>query len=381
MDSLFICPRCGNRAIEKIGYIGNKPYCRACIAFNGDEADDRSSMQADAALEIDYALSKDQQQLSEQIVAACEQGIDTLIHAVTGAGKTELVFAAIQKAVMSDKHVGFAIPRRDVVIELGHRFSRAFPHLDITSVYGGHHEQLSGHLVVLTTHQIYRYIDYFDLLIVDEYDAFPYRGNTVLEALLKRSRRGVLIALTATPTPSMIEQFEAPGHQIVKLWTRYHQHPLPVPRTTIRWSIWKLDWLIDRINHYRWANQPLLVFVPTIAIGTSLFKIIRLFTRDGALAHSKVADRVDIVDAFKKGRYRYLVSTSILERGITLTNLQVIIYDSHHELFDAGMLIQMAGRVGRRKSAPTGDVHFLARRATEAMKAAIAEIEYANTHL
>jgi len=381
MDSLFICPRCGNRAIEKIGYIGKKPYCRACVAFNGEEAEDDFHDEADTFLDIDYALSKDQRLLSERIVAACEKGIDTLIHAVTGAGKTELVFAAIQKAVLSGKHVGFAIPRRDVVIELGHRFSRAFPHLEVTSVYGGHHERLTGHLVVLTTHQIFRYVDYFDLLIVDEYDAFPYHGNIVLEALLKRSRRGVLIALTATPTPAMLEQFGTPGHQILKLWTRYHNHPLPVPKITIRWSLWKLDWLIDRINYYRRAERPLIVFVPTIAIGTSLFKIIRLFTRDGALAHSKIDGRADIVDAFKKGRYRFLISTSILERGITLTNLQVIIYDAHHELFDEGTLIQMAGRVGRRKSAPTGDVRFLATRSTKAMKGAIAEIEYANTHL
>jgi competence protein ComFA len=46
----------------------------------------------------------------------------------------------------------------------------------------------------LTTHQIYRYVAYFDLLVIDEYDAFPFKGDPVLEAFAQRSLKGVLVA-------------------------------------------------------------------------------------------------------------------------------------------------------------------------------------------
>jgi len=48
--------------------------------------------------------------------------------------------------------------------------------------FGDHHDALTGNIIVLTTHQLFRYEDYFDLLIFDEIDAFPYVGDLVLES-------------------------------------------------------------------------------------------------------------------------------------------------------------------------------------------------------
>ena len=99
---------------------------------------------------------------------------------VFGAGKTELVYKVIFYALSHKQTVAFAIPRRDVVIELFPRIKNAFPNSKVVTVYGGHTGSLTGDIVLLTTHQLYRYEKYFDLIIIDEIDAFPFKDNFVL---------------------------------------------------------------------------------------------------------------------------------------------------------------------------------------------------------
>jgi competence protein ComFA len=98
--------------------------------------------------------------------------------------------------------------------------------------------------------------------------------------------------------------------------------------------------------------------------------------------HSKREGREAIISAFKKGELSYLVTTSVLERGVTIKNLQVIVYDSDEEkIYDSSALIQIAGRAGRKMDAPTGEVIFLASKISPAMAAAKKEIEFCNTFL
>ncbi|MFA5235557.1 MAG: helicase-related protein [Bacilli bacterium] len=382
MDSLFVCPRCGNDDPRYVGFISNRPYCRRCIVFKGQEAEaDVFPSSSDAELKLDYELSQEQKALSEELVAHYRNGEHVLVHAVTGAGKTEIVYAVMAAAIDSGHEVGLAIPRRDVVIELAGRLRGAFPRLTITAVYGGHHDELQGDIVILTTHQIYRYVAYFDLLVIDECDAFPFKDDPVLEAFARRSLKGVLVAMSATPTPALIERFRAPGHHILRLWTRYHRHPLPVPKTIVSSLLFNFDCLLGFIIRYRKEGKPLLIFVPTIAIGERLFFYVKIFAKKGALVHSLRPDRTEIIDSFRAGRYDYLISTSVLERGITVLNLQVVVFAADHPLFDEGTLLQMSGRVGRKAEAPEGEVTFLSRRRTPAMLAAIKTINHANAHL
>ena len=134
--------------------------------------------------------------------------INTLIYAVCGAGKTELVFRAIEYALSLSQHVGFAIPRRDVVIELRNRLASSFSNNKVIALYGGNTKEKEGDIIVLTTHQLYRYNHYFDLLILDEIDAFPYRDNDVLHALFLRSIKGNYCLMSATPSEKAIEEFK-----------------------------------------------------------------------------------------------------------------------------------------------------------------------------
>ena len=97
--------------------------------------------------------------------------------------------------------------------------------------------------------------------------------------------------------------------------------------------------------------------------------------------HSKKEYRNEIIDEFRSNMFSYLVTTSVLERGVTMRNLQVIICQSDHKIYEKGTLIQIAGRVGRKADAPTGDVIFLCEKITPDMLDCIKEIKSNNEAL
>ena len=63
---------------------------------------------------------------------------------------------------------------------------------------------------------------------------------------------------------------------------------------------------------------------------------------------------------------------------LVLKNLQVIIFHADSEIYDTASLIQIAGRAGRRKEAPEGEVIFFAKRNNEQIQGAIDEINSNN---
>ena len=76
-----------------------------------------------------------------------------------------------------------------------------------------------------------------------------------------------------------------------------------------------------------------------------------------------------------------MVTTAVLERGVTVKDLQVIVYLSDHQIYDSHALIQIAGRVGRKIDAPEGEVIFLAKENNQEMQRAVEEIVTANKKL
>lgn len=377
----FVCRRCGESNEKYIGYKNGQPYCRRCIRFQGEKAVLLKPKEIDNALEIKYSLTKEQRRISTRVIKNYIEGTSTLIKAVCGAGKTELVYGVINYALSKGHSVGFAIPRRDVVIELAERIQEAFPKCKVTSVYGGHHDLLSGDIVVLTTHQIFRYEDYFDLLVMDEVDAFPFYDDPMLFKFSEDATRRTLVMMSATPDDSLINYFGQPKHEILELNTRYHHHELPVPEIVIKTAMFKFEFLRQKLNSYRILKKPVLVFVPTIKIGEQLYKTLKVTNPGGNYVHSKRRGRGTIIQEFKQGKYNYLVTTAVLERGVTIKNLQVIIYDADHEVYTKAALIQISGRVGRKYDAPTGQIIYLSSFITKEMEAARREIQSKNLFL
>ncbi len=376
-----ISPRCGNTDPKYVGYLNGKPYCRFCITMNGKQADKKRRSNGSVVLKLGYPLSKDQKKLSEQIVANYKNKIDTLVNAVCGSGKTELIYAVMAHCLSLGKTVAFAVPRRDVVIELSQRIHMVFPNNSIVSVYGGHTEKLSADIVVLTTHQLYRYEKYFDLIILDEIDAFPFKGNKLLNSMFFRAIRGNIVMMSATPSKDVLEYFSKGNRSILELNTRFHKHPLPVPQVIRKVGITKIPFLISKMKQFISGGKKVFVFAPTISKSEKLYKFVKIFVKNGTFVHSKCKDRSQIIKKFKSGGYDYLITTAVLERGVTFKDLQVIIFDADNELYNSQTLIQIAGRVGRKIDAPEGEVVFLVNKTTSEIKQAIATIESKNRHL
>ena len=374
-----VCLNCGNNKLEYFGLNKNKQlYCRLCLPFNGESAKKNDNLSKEkVSINLSYQLSKEQEEISNKVKETFINKKNSLIYAVCGAGKTELVYQTMAYALEQGLQVGFTIPRRDVVIELEKRIKEVFPTKKVVSIYQDHSQELIGDIIILTTHQLYRYKSYFDLLIIDEVDAFPFKDNYILNHFFNRSLKGNYIILSATPSNQLIEEIKNKKGKLFSLTKRYHNHPLIVPNIQIKIFFKKL-FLIGKINKYKKERKKLLIFVPTKDQCECLFNQINIFCPNGNYVHSERKNRNKIIEEFKNNKYDYLVTTSVLERGITIPFLQVIVYDADHLIFDADTLIQISGRVGRKKESWDGEVTFLANKKTKHMEEAINRIKEAN---
>ena len=379
---MFVCPRCGNKEEKYIGYKNGEAYCRKCIIFSGEEARDVPHPPKKAPLSLAYKLSEEQSELSRRIVENFVKGVDTLVYAVCGSGKTEISYGVLAYAISHGLRAGFALPRRDVVIELYWRMMKAFPNNKIVAVYGDHHRRLEGDIVILTTHQLYRYPSYFDLLVMDEIDAFPFKGNDVLIALYKKSLRGHCVLMSATPSKAILKEFHKKNHEVLELMTRFHKKPIPVPKVSLSIPLFQTLKIIKKLREYKKEGKPCFVFAPTIVLCESLFEKVSLAVKNGSYVHSERPDKENVIDDFKKGKLDFLITTSVLERGVTIKNLQVLVFHADNKsIYDSSTLIQISGRVGRKMDSPNGEVVFFAQKQTEEMSDAIRKIEHYNTFL
>ena len=84
----YKCPVCGNTDIHSIGILNDKPYCRRCISFKGEEVEHKPSYPKKAPIHLEYELSSEQKELSDKLVENYKKGIDSLVFAVCGSPKT-----------------------------------------------------------------------------------------------------------------------------------------------------------------------------------------------------------------------------------------------------------------------------------------------------
>lgn len=361
------CSRCGNTNPALFGSDHGIPYCRRCVAFSRLDAGAQPQIPLlkepawEGQIHLDFALTPFQQQASDQILDWLKQGESVFCYAACGSGKTEITFASIDWFLRHRQKVCFAISRRQVVLEIGARLQKAFPGLDIVCVCEGYTSVTDGDLIVCTTHQLYRYPGAFDLLILDELDAFPYRGNALLEHLAAKACRGVKLMLSATPDEVSLAEIEAGRLKVARLFRRPHGQPLPEPRFYLRpvWlQIFGLLWQLHRM-----APRQVLVFVPRIRDGNRLSRLLGC-----PCIHSQSPDKDDIMRRFSGKEYRVLVSTTLLERGITVPSVQVIVLRADHPVFTMASLVQIFGRAGRSFDDPKGECLCFAASLSDSMR-------------
>ncbi|MFZ9703785.1 MAG: DEAD/DEAH box helicase family protein, partial [Bacilli bacterium] len=111
----FQCPICHQQATHLIGMRQGQPYCRACLQFQYPAWVPQPRIPLAVRLQLGYTLTQEQQAISDGLLHCYRQKQSAMVDAVTGSGKTEIVFALIQVALAEGKRIGFVIPRKDVV--------------------------------------------------------------------------------------------------------------------------------------------------------------------------------------------------------------------------------------------------------------------------
>jgi competence protein ComFA len=319
-----------------------------------------------------------------------------LIWAVTGAGKTEMIFPFIHYTVARGGSVLIATPRKDVVLELQPRVRRAFADYSVVTLFGGSEQRWEqGQITIATTHQLLRFHAAFDLVIIDEIDAFPYHNNPMLTYAAAKVCKpiGSTILLSATPPRAVRKAAERGRLPHVRVPVRFHRHPLPVPRLlsapTVRKYIQAkalpkalLALLLASVER----GAQVFVFVPNIQLVEPMVELLQAKLQQDVRAKpvcikgtsSKDPHRTEKVQRFRNREIRVLVTTTILERGVTVPKSDVFIVDADSELFDESALVQMAGRAGRSKDDPAGKVYFAAKEITRSQKEAVRQIKQMN---
>uniref|UniRef100_UPI0013E3282C helicase-related protein n=1 Tax=Paenibacillus kobensis TaxID=59841 RepID=UPI0013E3282C len=313
-----------------------------------------------------------------------------LLWAVTGAGKTEMVFPLIEAAIASGGRALVATPRRDVVLELDPRIRRAFPESRVVTLYGGSEQRWEdGDIMLATTHQLFRFQEYFQLVVIDELDAFPYHGDPRLQYAAAKASvpGGAVILLTATPSKALQSAARRGKIGHVRVPVRFHRHPLPVPVYVRLPQVGKImasrripSLLLSRLIASIEREAQCFVFVQQIRHAEPVAGLLRAALPGVAVGatSSKDAERGDRVQQFRDRQLRVLVTTTILERGVTVPRSDVFILDADAKLFDEASLVQMAGRAGRSKDDPAGRVYYCAPVNSRSQQLAIQQIKSMN---
>lgn len=281
-------------------------------------------------------------------------------------------------------------PRRDVVLELQPRLQKAFPGSRLVTLYGGSDDRWEqGNLFLATTHQLFRFWRAFDLVIIDELDAFPFHNSPTLEYAARKACKtsGRYILLSATPPRPLQLQVKRGNLPHVRVPVRFHRHPLPVPkllRCKRLESVISSGALPRSLRHAMQASlargAQLFLFVSKIKLIEPFVTLLRQSFPQTVIAGTSSQDerRADKVLDFRGKRTDILVTTTILERGVTVPKTDVFVLDADSPLFDEASLIQMAGRAGRSKDDPNGLVYFAAPECTRAQLSAIGQIREMN---
>jgi len=388
------CQRCGSQIQEDWHLPVGAFYCRECLIMKRIRSDQKlyyfpqECFPKQNVLKWSGQLTPFQERVSQGLLQAVDKKEATLVHAVTGAGKTEMIYQVVAKVINQGGAVCLASPRIDVCLELHKRLQNDFA-CEIALLHGESDPYFRTPLVVATTHQLLKFYQAFDLLIVDEVDAFPYVDNPVLYHAVNNcvKENGLKIFLTATSTDELDRKVKQGELKRLSLPRRFHGNPLIVPK-----PIWlshfnrylEKNGLPPKLKLYiekqRKTAYPLLIFASEIKKGEKLKVILKKqFPNEKiGFVSSITENRLEKVQAFRDGQLTILISTTILERGVTFPRVDVFVVEANHQLFTKSSLVQIGGRVGRSMDRPTGELIFFHDGLNQSIKRAIKEIKQMN---
>ena len=287
-----------------------------------------------------------------------EQPMDRLVCGDVGFGKTEVAIRAAFKAVDNGKQVAVLVPTTILAFQHFRTFTERLKDMPVTVDYLNRFrttkerrnllENLaSGKLdIVIGTHQLVgKQVAFKDLglLIVDEEQKF---GVAVKDKLKTLKENVDVLTLTATPIPRTLQfslmaardlsVINTPPPNRYPIESRVIRFNESVIRDAITYEIQRggqVFFVHNRIENIREVAGMLQRLVPDAKIGIG----------HGQMEGKKLEQ---LMLAFMNGEFDVLVSTTIIESGLDVTNANTIFINNANN-FGLSDLHQMRGRVGR----------------------------------
>ncbi|MDN4608853.1 transcription-repair coupling factor [Sporosarcina highlanderae] len=307
-----------------------------------------------------YDETEDQLRSIEEIKRDMERErpMDRLLCGDVGYGKTEVAIRAAFKAVGDGKQVAFLVPTTILAQQhfetMKERFSGFPVEVALLNRFRTKKEQaetLKGlkagtvDIVVGTHRLLSKDVVYKDLglLIVDEEQRF---GVTHKEKLKQLKTNVDVLTLTATPIPRTLHMsmlgvrdlsvIETPPANRFPVQTYVMEHNFALVREAIEREMGRggqVFYLYNRVEDITRKVDEIRQLVPEARV---------------AFAHGQMGESAleSVILSFLEGEYDVLVTTTIIETGIDIPNVNtLIIHDA--DRMGLSQLYQLRGRVGR----------------------------------
>jgi len=284
--------------------------------------------------------------------------MDRLICGDVGFGKTEVAIRAAFKAVQEGKQVAYLVPTTILAEQHYHTFRERmmqYPvRVDMLSRFRSSaqiRESLkdlkAGKVdIVIGTHRLLsKDVEYHDLglLIIDEEQRF---GVTHKEKIKHLKETVDVLTLTATPIPRTLHM-SLIGIRDMSLLEEPPRNRLPIQTYVCEYNEEMVREAIRR--ELSRGGQVYYVYNRVDSIDTIAAKIAELVPEARvSFAHGQMNERQleDIMMAFIRQEVDVLISTTIIETGLDIPNVNtMIIHDS--DQMGLSQLYQLRGRVGR----------------------------------
>ncbi|MFZ5627942.1 MAG: transcription-repair coupling factor [Spirochaetota bacterium] len=287
-----------------------------------------------------------------------EKAMDRLVCGDVGFGKTEVAIRAAFKAAMAGKQVVVLCPTTILAFQHFRSFSKRFSDYPVRIDYisrfrtAGEIAEIKKKLaegkldIVIGTHALLsddiRYKS-LGLLIVDEEQRF---GVSHKEKLRQLRHNLDCLALTATPIPRTLHMslsgirdlsiIETPPADRRKIETHVLQENEEVLRLAIKHELDRGGQVYILHNKVKTIEEQALRL-------RSLAPRARVAVLHGQMPENEIEE---VMVDFYQHAYDLLVSTTIIESGIDIPNVNTLVVLGAHE-FGLSQLYQLKGRVGR----------------------------------
>lgn len=284
--------------------------------------------------------------------------MDRLVCGDVGFGKTEVAIRAAFKAAVDNKQVAVLVPTTVLAFQHYQTFKKRLKNMPVRVDYLSRarsakqtrqviEDLAEGKINILVgTHKLIgKTVKWHDLglLIIDEEQKF---GVTTKEKLRQLKTNVDTLTMSATPIPRTL-QFSLMGARDMSIMRTPPPNRYPIQTEIASFSH---EVIADAINFEMSRNGQVYFVNDCVGNLPEIANLIKKYVPDCrvAIGHGqmKPEELEKIIMGFMNYDYDVLLSTTIVENGIDISNANTIIINEAHR-FGLSDLHQMRGRVGR----------------------------------